>query len=43
LFGAAAIPFAAAMSIVSGQIIFKAIVTVVSMPGIYLVRDEGRL
>jgi uncharacterized integral membrane protein (TIGR00697 family) len=40
LFNADAIPFSAAMSAVAGQIIFKAIVTVVSMPGIYLVKER---
>jgi uncharacterized integral membrane protein (TIGR00697 family) len=40
LFGAEAMPFLGAMQAVAGQIIFKAIVTAVSMPGIYLVRER---
>lgn len=41
LFGADAMPFGDAIArIVSGQILFKLIVTVVSLPLIYLVKDE---
>lgn len=40
LFGQEALPFSAALALVGGQIIFKAIVTVISMPFIYLVKDE---
>jgi len=43
IFGAEPMPFAAAMHIVGGQIIFKAIVTAVSLPGIYLVKEEHLL
>ena len=40
LFGGEAIPLIAVWGIVAGQIIWKAIVTLVSLPGIYLVKDE---
>lgn len=40
LFGAESVPLSAAWAIVSGQIVYKAIVTVISMPLIYTVRDE---
>jgi len=43
LFGAQVTPFSAAMGIVGGQIIWKAIITVVSMPLIYLVKDNKKL
>lgn len=36
--GGEALPFGVAMSIVGGQIVFKAIVTLVSLPTIYIVR-----
>mgnify|MGYP001047338975 CR=1 FL=1 len=38
--GGDALPFGVAMSVAGGQIIWKALVTVVSMPGIYLVKEE---
>lgn len=38
VFGGEPIPFNAAMTIVGGQIVWKALVTVVSMPAIYAVR-----
>jgi len=41
IFGGEALPLAAAFGITSGQIIFKYIVTAVSMPTIYLVKDES--
>ncbi len=41
LFGGDILPVSAAMQVVGGQIVWKAIVTVVSMPGIYLVKDES--
>ena len=40
LFGQEGLPFMAAMALVIGQIIWKAVVTVVSLPGIYLVKEE---
>lgn len=40
LFGAQAMPFGVAMGVVAGQILWKAVVTVVSMPGIYLVKEK---
>lgn len=40
LFGAEAMPLSVAMSIVGGQIVWKAIVTVVSLPGIYLTKEQ---
>jgi hypothetical protein len=40
LFGGEALPLAAIPSIIGGQILFKAIVTVVSMPMIYLVKEQ---
>lgn len=40
LFGAEALPFSVAMHIVGGQIIWKGIVTVISMPTIYLVKEK---
>jgi len=40
LFGAESIPFATALSLVGGQIVYKGIITLVSMPGIYLVRED---
>ena len=40
LFGAEALPLAAAWAIVGGQIVFKAAVTLVSMPLIYLVPEK---
>lgn len=40
LFGSAALPFGTAMSVVGGQIIWKAVVTLISMPGIYLVKEQ---
>ena len=42
-FGAEALPFSVAMGIVGGQIIWKAAVTVVSMPAIYLVKEKSLL
>jgi hypothetical protein len=40
LFGGESLPLGAAIAVASGQIIWKAIVTVVSMPGIYLVQEK---
>jgi len=40
ILGGHAMPFAAAMGVAFGQVVFKAVVTVVSLPGIYLVKDE---
>lgn len=40
LFGAEPLPVYAALSLVVGQIVFKAIITLVSMPLIYTVKDE---
>jgi len=40
LFGGDAIPLAAVWGIVAGQIVWKGAVTLVSLPGIYLVKDE---
>jgi len=40
LFGAEALPLSIALGLVGGQIIWKAIITVVSMPAIYFVKDE---
>lgn len=40
LFGAAAMPLMGAMQGVTGQILWKAAVTVVSMPAIYLVKEK---
>jgi len=40
LFGAESLPVAAVWPIIGGQVIFKAIVTVVSLPLIYTVKDE---
>jgi len=40
VFGGEAYPFSVAMTMVGGQIVWKAIITVVSMPGIYLVKEE---
>lgn len=42
LFGQEGLPFVVAMGIVGGQIVWKAIVTVVSLPTIYFVR-EGKI
>lgn len=39
-FGAHALPFKVAMGIVGGQIIWKAAVTVISLPTIYLVKER---
>lgn len=41
LFGAESTSVSIALSLVSGQIIYKAIITVISMPGIYLVKDKS--
>lgn len=41
LFGGTALPVMTALSVSFGQIVFKAIVTVVSLPGIYLVKEES--
>lgn len=41
LFGADSLPFSAAMSLVTGQIVWKGIVTLVSMPSIYLVKHKS--
>lgn len=43
LFGGHAEPFGVAMSLVSGQILWKAAVTVLSMPAIYLVKEQPLL
>ena len=40
LFGQEAAPLGVAMGLVVGQILWKGIVTIVSMPGIYLVKDK---
>lgn len=40
LFGSNAVPFNAAMGIVGGQIVWKAAITLISMPGIYLVKEN---
>jgi len=40
IFGGDALPVGAALSIGFGQIVFKALVTLVSMPGIYLVKEK---
>lgn len=40
VFGAQSMPFLAAMQLATGQIVWKAIVTVVSLPTIYLVRER---
>lgn len=40
VFGAESLPFITALGLVAGQITWKAIVTVVSMPTIYLVKEE---
>lgn len=40
LFGAEAVPFFVALSLTGGQIVFKGIVTLVSLPGIYLVKEK---
>ncbi len=40
ILGGEPIPFLAAMSIVAGQILWKAVVTIVSLPTIYLVKDK---
>lgn len=40
LFGGGIVPFSVAMSIVCGQIIWKGIVTVISLPLIYLVKEK---
>jgi hypothetical protein len=40
VFGGEALPFGAALGVASGQILWKALVTVVSLPGIYLVRES---
>jgi len=42
-FGGDSMPVWAALQLTSGQIIFKAIVTVISLPAIYLVKDESIL
>jgi uncharacterized integral membrane protein (TIGR00697 family) len=41
VFGAESLPVVAALSIVSGQILFKALVTVISLPAIYLVDESN--
>jgi len=41
VFGGDPLPFSAAWAIVAGQIVWKAIITVVSMPAIYLVKDQS--
>lgn len=41
LFGGEALPFVVAMGLVGGQIAWKAAVTVVSMPAIYLVKEKS--
>ena len=38
--GGDALPFGVAMSLVGGQIVFKAIVTAISLPAIYLVKEK---
>lgn len=43
LFGGEALPVLVAWSLVSGQIIYKGLITVVSLPMIYLVKDERLL
>ena len=40
LFGAEAIPVMAALTLVLGQIVWKVAITIISMPGIYLVKDK---
>ena len=40
LVGGHALPVVAVWGIIAGQIVWKAIVTVISLPGIYLVKDE---
>lgn len=40
ILGGEAYPFSVAMAMVGGQIVWKAIITVISMPGIYLVKSE---
>lgn len=40
VFGGESLPLTVAMSLVVGQIIWKAIVTVISLPGIYLVKEK---
>jgi hypothetical protein len=40
LFGGEALPFRVAMGIAGGQIIWKALVTFISLPGIYLVKEK---
>lgn len=40
LFGAEPLPFAAALALAGGQIVFKALITLASMPLIYLVKDK---
>jgi hypothetical protein len=40
VFGGEALSFGVAMSVAGGQIVWKALVTLVSMPGIYLVKDK---
>ena len=40
IFGGEALPLSTAMGVAGGQIIWKALVTVVSMPGIYLVKEN---
>lgn len=40
LFGAEALPLGALPAIISGQILLKVIITVISMPAIYLVKEE---
>ena len=39
VFGGDILPISAALQVVAGQIVWKAIITVVSMPGIYLVKE----
>jgi len=40
VFGGDVLPVGAALAVVGGQIVYKALVTVVSLPGIYLVREK---
>jgi len=40
LLGGEALPASAVVGIVAGQIVWKAIVTVISLPGIYLIKEE---
>lgn len=40
LFGAQALPVSVALSAVVGQIVWKAVITIFSIPGIYLVKDQ---